>query len=296
MVLRLDVGPGVETGLIERVQREVEAMAAKSGLVVMTGASNLVDTAAVAGCTAKVVADCRDPIMETLDVDELVYGTVERSMSGNRVSVARARRNQPPHEVTLELPAGDLDRAVKATHPGLDGLFPAPGAELVAGSGTKVIGATETGGATAVGPDPGPGGGTTVGTATGPGQGATIEASAEGRRPLIPEKVLLGGIIGGGALAVTGVLLWVKAGAMQSDIDGAPVSTPEEIDDLRDLEDRAASYARWGNGLVVVGVAVGGAVGVYWLVKGRSRAPARTAITPWVAPGAGGFAVAWRLP
>lgn len=290
MVLRLDSGPGVDRGLIEGVQQAIEAQAGRSGLTVSTGGANLADTAAVTGCTSKVPADCRDQIIETLGVDELVYGTVERSISGHSVTVVRARLGAPPLVVTVEVPAGDVTGAVKATHPTIDGLFPVVGDGTGTGTGTVVE----------------PGAGTAAGTgATGPEPvvpGAVIPPSGGPRDdgPTIPRKVVVGGMIAGSALAVTGVLLWFKASSMQGEIDDAPVSTPEEIFALRDLEDSAASYASWGNRLFAVGLVVGGASAAYWLFKGRGEAPAAPArgatVSPWIAPDAGGIVVSWSTP
>src|SRR5688572_17612974 len=83
VLLRLDATAGVDPGLIERVQREVEDRVRRAGLAVTAGTANRADAAALAGCEAARSFGCNDLILDTLGADELIYGSVDRSMSGH---------------------------------------------------------------------------------------------------------------------------------------------------------------------------------------------------------------------
>jgi len=292
VVLRLDATAGVDGGLIDRVQHEVEARAERSGLVVTTGAANLTDTAALAGCTTKVAADCNLQILDALGADELVYGTVDRSMSGHRVTLARATRNGAPVEVTVDVPAGNLDSAVRAIQPGLDKLFPAGGASP--DPGTSGGTGDDAGTATGTGDPAGTGMGGTAGT-----EGTRLEGTGRGDAGIDMRKaVLIGGLAVGGALLVVGVLQWNEASSLQGDIDAAPDQTPSEIAALLALEDRAQGYATRGNWLTIAGLAIAGGTGAWWYFTRDRSAPAPTTarLRPWVSPTGGGVTLSWGLP
>lgn len=275
VILRLDRGPGVDAALADRVQKEIEDQARKSGMQVTVGTESLTDTAAVAGCTAKVPADCRQPIIEALGVDEIVYGSVDRSMSSPHVTVERAKKGVPvADKISVDVPDGDNEAAARALHPGLDGLF-----------GTPFSGGSDT--TTTLIPDPQP-------------HPVDRQSSVNTRKVLF-----IGGVSLGGAMVLTGLACWFKTSSLNSDINSAPMNTIDDIDNLRRLEDRASSYATWGNVLVFLGVAVGGGTAAWWYYKGRkdespraipaSPPPSPTPTpTAWITPDAVGVTLTWR--
>jgi hypothetical protein len=265
VVLRLDATAGVDAGLTERVQREVEDRARRAGLAVTTGTANHADAAALAGCDAAQSFGCDDLILDTLGATELIYGRVDRSMSGHRVTIARVHRGGAPAEVVIDVPAGDLDGAARAVQPGVDQLFATPAAPAAA----------------PIQPAPpalerSPGGGINARTA-----------------------VLIGGAAVSGALVVVGLLQWREASSLQDEIDDAPDDTDDDIEALLELEDRADGYATRGNWLVIGGLALGAGTAAYWLfTRGGDERPATTAarIQPWISPHGGGVTVSWSAP
>lgn len=267
VILRLDRGPGVDVALSERVQKEIEDQARKSGMQVTVGTENLTDTAAVAGCTAKVPADCRQPIIDALGVDEIVYGSVDRSLSSPHVTVERAKKGVPvADKISVDVPDNDNEGAARALHPALDGLF-----------GTSITGTTET--TTTFVPE-------------------TQPTQVDRPSSVNTKKVLfIGGVSLGGAMVVTGLACWFKTSSLNSDIDAAPNNTIDDIDNLRRLEDRAGSYATWGNVLVFLGLAVGGGTAAWWYYKGRkSEAPRAIPTGPAPEPSATPTPTAWITP
>jgi hypothetical protein len=272
VVLRLDASPGIDAGLIDRVQQEVEGRADGAGLAVTLGAANRADTAALAGCTTAQAAGCDGMILDALGTDELVYGTVDRSLSGHRVTLARARRGAPATEVTIDVPAGDLEGAAAAIAPGLDRLFPDP----ITANPDHHLPALPLPGSATITRDDGGGGG--------------IDTR---------KAILIGGASAGAALIVIGALQWSEAANLQGEIDDADDDSPEDIAALLELEDRADGYATRGNWLVFGGLAVAGGTVAWYLLtrdRGHDRDVPSTAVRPWAVPGGGGVTLSWSTP
>ena len=288
IVLRLDIGRGVIPGLGERIQLEVEYRARRSGLEAVEGEANLTDTAVVAGCTAKVPTKCLDMIIATLGVKELIYGSVEKTVGGHRVTVARAREGAKPLQAIIDVPASSVEEAVRAAAPVLDGLFP-----VITGTGPLDAGTpvAKGGGAAPA----------TGGTPAGAVVAGSTEARADKPRTAadIRRDRLVGitGVAIGGAMALTGAGLWIRASVLQGDIDDAPRETQEDVTALRALEDRAIDSATWGNRAVAVGVVVAAGGAAWWMLRGRAKEPAMgAAVQPWVAPDGGGVVMTWSTP
>jgi hypothetical protein len=88
----------------------------------------------------------------------------------------------------------------------------------------------------------------------------------------------LGGVIGGGALALIGVVLWAQAAGIESDLRDAPDETSADVQRILDLEARGDRYALWGNVTFVAGVAVAGATGfLLWRDVRRGHRAERSA-------------------
>jgi hypothetical protein len=71
-------------------------------------------------------------------------------------------------------------------------------------------------------------------------------------------------VAGGGAAFVIGLALWANESGVQSDIDKHPANSSNDFRELKTLEDKAGTYATWGNIMVITGLALGG-VGGYLL-------------------------------
>src|SRR5262249_23153342 len=91
---------------------------------------------------------------------------------------------------------------------------------------------------------------------------------------------------GGGVAVVLGLALWGSYSSLQDKIDTHATTTRSDFDDLKALENRAATYAIAGDCLVLAGLAAGG-LGAYYLYRNHNQH--RIAITP--APVAGGAGV-----
>jgi hypothetical protein len=106
------------------------------------------------------------------------------------------------------------------------------------------------------------------------------------------QRLVLAGMIGGGALVLIGFMCWGSASDIQSQIDEAPTQTKPQLDALADLEARGDSYAAWGNVLFLGGVVLGG-ISTYFFIKDRrARRHATTArITPTIFDHGAGIAL-----
>lgn len=88
--------------------------------------------------------------------------------------------------------------------------------------------------------------------------------------------------VGGGVLAIAGVVAWGLAAGKQSAIDDAPTATSADLAHLADLEDSGRAYAAAGNALVITGAVALAAAGT-WYYLGRRRERA-IAVAPSVGP------------
>jgi hypothetical protein len=240
-----------------KVQSAVSAALLGAGLDVAPGDTSFDDAAILIGCDGKSEA-CADEVLATLSVDEIVYGGTARN---GDITLTRVARGKPRRQARARVEAGQsLDAAIS---PAVRELFDQvePTAE----------------------PEPPP-----------PPPLARPEPlaaprSASGERPYRTWAVVSWS--GAGVAAVAGLLLWVKAGSLQDDIDRAPDGNQQEIDDLRDLESRADTASTWGN-VMVVSAAVLAGTGTYLWIKGgrtqRGDKATRTSLAPAVFPGGAG--------
>lgn len=123
-----------------------------------------------------------------------------------------------------------------------------------------------------------------------PGVGSGSASGSSGSKGIFgtTEGKLALGLWAGGALAlVAGLSLWSSASSKQDDIDSHPRNTIAEINDLRALEDEAASNATWGNVLVVLGLAAAG-TGTYFFFKHRRKGREAATVTAAPPPSGGG--------
>jgi outer membrane biosynthesis protein TonB len=132
--------------------------------------------------------------------------------------------------------------------------------------------------------------------------GDTINAAPAGTiddtrsdRPRDRSRLYIGGVIGGGALVVTSLVLWQKASSIESDAKAAPDRTRADIDRLLELESRGDRYALWGNLTFVAGVAIAGTCGVLYF-RHRHRSDSHASLAPVVLPRGGGLALTLEMP
>lgn len=299
-------------GLINRLARGL-------GGSVSVGDTTFADTAAAVGCEPAAAA-CRDEVLSTLAVDELVYGAVDLAGSDVRVTLHRATRgaatrdasvivaDREPLDPRLEAAVGPLFGAAgKAT----DAAKPAATAKPA--DATKPVTAVTTPGAGAVDATKPAG---QAGASTSPGPTSTDAPLAGTSDPLSPEdhariadpavgptaaagptdaagdplrgrrRLYVAGAAGSGAILLLGVLFWAEASSTQGDIDAAPTRTLADLKNLAALEDKASAYATWGNLMVLGGLALGGVSG-YLLYKDHKarHASGHARLLPALVPG-----------
>lgn len=262
LVLPLDgnAAPPVRAKFTASVQRLARVLDGK----VAPGTTTFIDSATVLGCDPAAPA-CADTVRATLEVDELIYGSLSTERGQVVLVVRRATRGKPPREVSATLAPDDPpERAEPAILP----LFRTPNEVAMVAPGAPLASPIES---------------------TASSQDALGSPVAQGpeARSSRPQRTLgIAAVIGGGASLALGLAMWSSASGIQDEIDGHPIATYDDFVRLRDLEDKASSRAWTGNAMVIAGVALAG-LGGYLLW--RDHRAHRIAIAP--APIEGGAVV-----
>lgn len=223
------------------------------------------DTAVIVGCEA-AEPDCADAVAAALNVDQLLLATITATGFEASIEITAITREAEP--VTETYPVRKASRAADLA------LIQAAVPRMLEEGEARRTKALEP-----VDPDPLP--------PPDPDPVPAPRPPAEGA----PSRLPLAVTIGGGVVLVAGVISWALASGLQGDIDDAPTSTPEEVDALVALEDRAALRATLGNVLVIAGAVVAVAGGTWWWLDHRSHAR----VTVSQLPGGAGVAIggAW---
>jgi hypothetical protein len=263
------------------------------------------EAAAVVGCNPSD-ASCKDDVLSTLGVDEVVATTVTATPTGLNVTVRRIAKGGTPKAAQTTIPSGKSPDAKLDTDIGpLFGLTPPPAPVEPKPADAKPVADVK------VPPPPPPATTTTTTTttvapATAPpprvaaedhstapindvtaapnGQiTQTVEGAPPNRRW---QKIGMG--VGGGMI-VLGLLLWADANSIQDDIDNrpAPVSAAD-IQSLKDLEKKGDGAAGLGN-LMFLGGAVLGGVSTYYYIKAGRSSTQQARLAPAAFPGGGGI-------
>jgi hypothetical protein len=209
---------------------------------VTKGDATFNETAAAVGCDP-AQPSCAETVRTTLQVDELVYGTATTEDGSTTVIVTRAAGgSQPKSQISVISETDSGEGAAENLGP----LFaPNAGSE---------------------------------GSQDGSGSGSAGSGSATGRPhprsnffDTRERKLGVAFAVGGVVAIALGLSFWSSAGNLQDEIDAAPDATLAQIQALRDLEDRAASKALWGNVFFVVGVAAAGVGGYFFWQDHKNR-------------------------
>jgi hypothetical protein len=267
-ILVLPVDGAVDAATRSRLTAGIARLARSLDGQVASGSATFADTALAVGCDPRA-ASCSDEVMATLGVDELVWGTASRDRGQLRLIVRRATRGAQVREVSTAFASGDTDDRIAA---GIAPLFAPPGPAPEPAPAPRS-------------PAPPP-----------PAAVAAAQASAGPAPPAEPAPPLAAApppagdhrtldialtAAGGGSL-VLGLALWVSYASVQDSIDHHATRTVADFQDLRSLEDRAASYAIAGDVFVIAGLIAGG-IGGYLLY--RDHRQHAVAIAPAPAPG-----------
>lgn len=251
------------------------------------GDITLTDAAAAVGCNPSD-AGCKDEVLATLGVDEMIAATATSTTMGTTVTVRRLTKGTPAKAQQATVPAGkSIEQTLATDLAPLFGLAAAPTATPTPTPTPPVQEQPPPAPAyTAQQPDMTPINNTppTVVSAAPTGE---IAPTNEGEHKSYRwQKIGMGA---GATLVVLSFLMWSKASDTQELIDQAPASTPADFERLRQLEKDGDGYAGGGNLFFLTGIVVGGySAYSYWKGHRAQRQASRAVITPTVYPqGAG---------
>lgn len=256
------------------------------------GDITLTEAAAAVGCSPSETA-CKDEVLTTFGVDEMVATTVTATPSGLNVTVRRIARSgtraaqstiptgKAP-DAKLDTDIGPLFGVVAAAPPPVAAVEdkpapvePAPPPAPPPPAPPAPVNAAEDRGTAPV--DPG---------VTAAPAGAVTPMPAEGGKSRRKQKIGMG--VGAG-FVVLGFLMWSQANDVQSQIDDKPEPrTPADFAALEDLEQKGDDLAGAGNLFFLTGVAVGGVSAYFYWRAGRSTSTQTARVAPAVFPGGGG--------
>lgn len=252
-----------------KVRSAVSAALESSGHPVTSGDTSFDDAAVLIGCDPKSDA-CAEEVLSTLSIDEAVFGSSTRS---GEITISRIERGKPRRQARVKLEPGQSLSA--AVTPAVQKLYdepsarPAPAAAAPPNSEPAVERIAKR---------------PVSGRSGRRGEAELSASEAGGSRPYRTWAIVSWSAAG--VAATAGLLFWINAGDLQDDIDRAPTDTQADLNELRDLEDRAESSSDWGNAMMVVGAGLAG-VGTYLWVKDRRSqrtSSARAALAPSLSP------------
>lgn len=232
-----------------RLTVALEKAAANAGLDGVLAQVSRDELAAVAGC-ADDSLDCLLEVAETLGATSVVIGEIRaRNGGGLEITLSIAARGAEPRTATFAAIGANL-AAVEAT-------FETKATAFLNGEAIPEDPVPEPTEPTDLMPDP-----------TGISDPTTDSGFSLGR-----VEGYSWGVAGGGlAIAATGVVFLGIANGKQSDVDGHPTDTVEDLEALADLEDDGKRYNRLGNAMLVVG-GIATVVGIVLIVNQGRGAP-----------------------
>ncbi len=252
------------------------------------------EAAAVVGCNPSDAA-CKDQVLDTLGVDEIVATTVTATPTGLNVTVRRIGKNGPPKAAQTTIASGKSpDAKINADIGPMFGVAAPPVAAEPAPVDPQPVAPTP----------PPPATTETQPTTPPPPRVAAEDHSTEPMNQVTaaptgvvappPEgkprrrwqKICMGA---GGVAVLLGVLMWMGAADIEDEIDNKPEPrTPQDFQDLRALEKHGDDVAGAGNFFFLVGAGVAG-VGAYYYWKAGKASNATTArIAPTAFPNGAG--------
>jgi hypothetical protein len=257
------------------------------------------DALAATGCSTSDPT-CKDQVLSTMGVDEMVAVTVTALPSGDlRVAVRRLPHNEPTKDAATTITAGQTPDTRIATDIGpLFGVAPPPVDKtpkptpvVPPPTGTAVTTTTTT-----TPPTPTPEVGTTTTTTPTPPTGAatpppeaTVTAAPNGQVTTMTDdgrssrrRKEIMGMAGGGALVLFSFIMWGEASSIQNDIDKAPTRTSKDFQNLTSLEQSGDTYAGLGDLAFLGGLVLGGISGYYYWKDQKAGSGHQARITPAV--------------
>ena len=275
------------------VDAAIVKLAKSGGDTVTIGEISYSDAAALVGCTPSETA-CRDEVIASLAVDEIVITTVTPKPGGFDVAVRRASKGTAK-DATATVTADKVELAaaigplfgvkpVGPTPPVADPPIGPTKPDPTIGPTPPVTDPTKVDPVDPTKPDPAvtpP-----VTDPTKPDPAVTTakpldQPAGDDRREKRRHRLRMGGMIGGGSMLLLGFILWGAANGTDGDIASFQVRSRNDLERLQDLERKGAAYAGWGNLMVLGGLGLGG-VSTYYYFKARkkNRKTPTTAVSP----------------
>ena len=252
------------------------------------GEITLTDAAALVGCDASE-ASCKDLVLTTLAVDEIVATTVTATPTGYTVTVRRITKSGAPRAAQTTVASGQSPDARLDTDVGpLFGVIAAPAVASV--ERRPVEPAPAPAPSQPAPPPPAPEGVQASPPASGvtaAPNGAVVQAPADG--PSSNRRLPKIGMGVGAGFVVLGFIMWSQASDVQGQIDDRPEPrSPTDFQDLRDLEQKGDDLAGAGNLFFLAGAALGGVSAYYYVKAGKAQSAQTARIAPTAFPHGGG--------
>ena len=296
LVLRAEGAADAATRV--RVDALVLRLAKQGGVSVTAGDITFSDAAAAVGCTPEA-ASCREDVMSTLSVDEIVTSTTYVSGGELKVVVRRTAKGAPTREATATVAM--IDNSDTSLEAGIGPLFGVTPAATKPATPAATKPATPAPAKLVTGP--------LAPTSEQPHEPASqpppaqpgVTGAPDGQvAPLGPtdaptdshRRLEIAGVAVGGGAILLGFLLWGAAGSTETELQNAPSRTSADLQHIRDLENQGDSQANGGNFMFVAGLAIGGVSG-YLLYRDHKRAHAaqHARITPMLVDHGAGVAL-----
>ncbi|HEX4452098.1 MAG TPA: hypothetical protein VH143_14565 [Kofleriaceae bacterium] len=293
-VLVLKADGNADAATKAKVDAEVQKLARSlPGATIETGEVTFTDAAVAVGCSGGE-AQCRDEVLGTMGVDEVVAITVTAMPSGDtRVLVDRIPKSTGIKNATSTVTAGQVLEAKLESDigPTFGAKAPEPPPVTTPPPPTTTTPPPSTGVVTPAFGEPG--GTTTEPTTTPiPNETPTSPPTAEGTSSRGP---VIGFAVGGG-LVVLSLIMWGEASSTQSDINSAPTKTTTDFQNLQNLESKGETYAALGNVFFIGGLVVAGVSGYFFWRDHRKHASTSAMIAPTLFDHGAGIALGGVLP
>ena len=214
------------------------------------GEVTFADAAVMVGCEAEE-ARCKDEILATLAVDEVVASTVTPKPGGFEVHVRRISKGGGSRDATTFVPSDAPDK--------LEPIAPL--------FGTRPVGVEPP--PPAIGPAPAEPGPVAAEPRVALAPSAPMQPEASQPEGRTGRKLQVAGMIGGGVLVAFSFGFWGRASDLQGEIDGAPSRTKTDIMRIEELEREGDGYASAGNLTFLLGAALAAVSTYYFIKKGR---------------------------
>jgi len=271
-----------------KVDTQVLKLAKSIGGNVEAGEISFIDATAAVGCNPSE-SSCKDEVLATLGVDEVVVTTVDKTPTGTTVTVRRVSKSGMPKEQTTTIPAGQAPDAKLNSDIG-------PMFGVVQAAPTPPPAPTTTEPAPTPTPPPpvdtAPPAPTPAPTPAKPVTTAQVEPTVTGApngqvAPPADEHVdhrrlELTGMGVGGGLVLLSLVMWAEAGSTQSDIDNAPAKSAADLKNLQDLESQGDTYAGLGNVFFIGGLGLAAVSTYFWWRDRRADHGQQARVAPTV--------------